>query len=392
MDIINTMIDINDDTKIIIGRDKDINVLYDEENNDITHIYLNNLNHFLQNPKLATRKILEWWEIRSWTHIQDNKFLNKEKNSWGHNPNEPLLGFGSCNNNRLFTWGKTIKEEWEENLLFNSYFYPQKQYRLLKILRANTSSGIIIEHVTESTKMLYFSFREMTSTSEIWQWFTGIFNLIDISKCQGVRKMPREMYINKGIWDHSYTNYNEKGNIRQQILDFINNSGIDLKVYDEIVLIGMSLGACICQYICLDLIWRLDRNKITMILFGSPRVYTPNVIKFLNKKGVICLRFEMDSFDDPPGFPCPHSNFFIQWKHLGVSIRMNSDVHYVVDDVIRNKCMYYLTREKKCNKMPYKPLALLQGTYNLHSRLPYSLHIYYAARKFDRHIPSVYKE
>jgi len=70
---------------------------------------------------------------------------------------------------------------------------------------------------------------------------------------------------------------------------------------------------------------------------------------------------------------------------------MNSVVHTRIDEVNQNNCIYYITKEKKCNKIPYKPLALLHETYNLHSRLPYSLHIYYAARKFDRYIKNKFQ-
>jgi len=388
MDIINTMISMNDDSKIVIGKDKTVNVLYDEEGNNISKLYIPNINHFLQNPKLATRKILEWWEIRSWTHIHDPTFLNEEESDWGHDTGEPLLGFGKCDNNKVFDWGKSVKHKWKDGLIFNSFYYPQNEYTLLKILHNKTSSGVIVDHITDTSKTLYLSFREMTSPSEVGQWFTGIFRLMNVSKCPYTSNLPENMNVNKGIWDHSYTDYRGEGNIRQQLLDFIND-GFDINSYDEIVLIGMSLGACIAQCVCLDLIWRIDDNKITMILFGSPRVYTPSVVNYLNSRGVICLRIDIDSFDDPSGFPCPHTSFFIQWKHLGIPIRMNSVVHTQIDEVDQNNCIYYISKEKKCNKIPYKPLALLQGTYNLHSRLPYSLHIYYAARKFDKLITSV---
>lgn len=380
MDILALLTEVGDDDDLVIGHKRSVISLFDEDRNEITRTYKPNINYFLKNPKLATGRILLWWEIRSWSHINDPEFINTDGTDWGYRTRESLLGFGTSDNNLVFEWAKQLKSNWTDGLEFNSYYYPDKRFKLLKILHNRASSGIVVE----SDNVLYMVFREMTSVSEVKQFFSGIFSLIDVSTLNP--DLPKDMKVNKGIWNFSYTHGNEDGNIRSRLLEYIDS--VDLDSYDEIVLMGMSLGAVIAQYACLEIVTRVSLSKITMVLFGTPRVYTSPVVNYLNRKGVVALRIEMDAFDDPPGFPCAHTPFFIQWKHIGIPIRMNAEVH-LLEGVNTEGCVYYLSRRKKCNKIPYKPLSMYDDRYNLHTRRRYAMHIYHAARRFDKSLPPV---
>jgi len=287
---------------------------------------IENKTDFLENKKEASIQLLRWWEIRSWVHLKDPSLFNKKGDDWSHHQNEPLMGIGNKDENKLLQWAKNQLNK--KNI--TSYFFKNEKYKIIKELHESTllniygekgsihkSTGFIATNMTknkdgEKGKVIYICFRETTSPIEMSSWINPtLFG--SIKKLKNMRKMSNNEFIeiNNGIWNV----YN--GDIRDEIVSFLEENSENI---EKIIIIGMSLGGALAQCACIDVLRFFEGESINMVLFASPKVYTVKSVKYLTKMKVNCYRVEADNHDCVVGFPS--SLNYRDWKHLGTPIRL----------------------------------------------------------------------
>jgi hypothetical protein len=287
----------------------------------------------LDSENLLSYFLLNVWEIRNYTHMNDPDVFNIEKSS-REDLKAPPFGMFVTDRNPLFPYILELKKTWKEKLIFNSYFL-NNQFKVLKILKQGKSlaslfsdpdhsrhysSGLILEETIPTTnlKNLHICFRETTGSLQMAHWF-------QVTKGKYVNIDGNGVWIHQGVWNGPYTSANSIESIRTELLDFIDTNETD---YENIIISGMSLGGALAQCAALDLCAHFTKGKIILILFGSPRVYEKSSIDFLLHHQVSCLRIEGNK-DCVAGFPYSSGimPLTMNWKHYGIPIRLNVEVN-----------------------------------------------------------------
>ncbi len=379
------------------------------------------LSVLLENPKLTATQLLRWWEIRSWVHFNDPNMLNKQKTNWGHHLEEPLMGIQTGKNSNFFKWAKRVKATWKENTTFYSYLFPDQKYKVLKILHQGRSSaslwttpdgshwystGVILTNESDNEdgpkgKVLYICFRETTGLPQFLHW-----NPLSWERAEtygGNEEILKDYAIDfrggfhmlRGVWYGPYSSncqncpfVSEPNSIRTDLLNFMETS--NMEQYDKIIISGMSLGGALSQCAAVDVCTRVEKNKVKLVLFASPRVGSTSFVNLMKEKGVSVLRIEGDKKDSIIGFPPG-------WKHAGIAIRIDVQPNEMVlkrgwfkseeatnsenltSEIENTNCGLYICLGPEKNTVPF---GLKAGTReNFHTRPNYFKYLYYYAKK-----------
>jgi hypothetical protein len=362
--------------------------------------------------------LLRWWEIRSWVHLADKTLIKDMEDI--QSMRGVLIGVLKGRGNIILK--ETFERLNKEEGIVSSYFYKNERYRILSHLHEDTisetlfgekgsaarSTGFIAINQTSNLdgnagEVLYVCFRETTHPTQMPSWIYSVFNeRYAVEYVNDIKSKNSRVFlkaeVHKGIWN-AYNN-GIRDQLKRVIRKFKYEERAQFDHIRKVIIVGKSLGGALSQCACLDMLKYFRGSQINMILYGSPKVYTPKTVNIIHRENVCCYRVEPSHFDDVCGFP--HS-FFVEWKHCGTAIKLNivqEEMVYSGKSVEQNinaineenyKISTYENGVER-DSQKYFPTCLIFGPMsnkNFHTRANYQKYLYYLACKENERLRNI---